>query len=360
MKTKVIIIEDNALIQAAYKKAIATLPDIEIVGIASDGKQGFELLIATDPDVVICDLNMPVMDGFEFTKKAMAEKPKPILIISDLVQKEDEGNIFKVLQLGAIDVLPKPRFGGDINLIAQELSRKIKVLKGVIVFRKTQKNSTSTTESLPSTSNQGTALKVEPSLPSPGFVRKNFQIVAIGASTGGPQAFQAVLETLPGDFPLPIVCVQHISPGFSESLVEWLSHNCKIKVQFAEEGKKPIPGIAYFPKDDHHLCIRNGVFHLNTDDLVRGHRPSVDYLFHSVAKEYGDLSLSVVMTGMGDDGARGLKEIKDKGSYTISQDESSSIVYGMPRVAYEMGASMEVLSLESIGPRILALVKAKS
>jgi two-component system chemotaxis response regulator CheB len=344
MKTKVLIIEDNPLIQSAYRRALATVAEIEIVGIASDGQAGFELLMKTDPDVILCDLNMPIMDGFEFTKKAMAEKPKPILIISDLVQKEDQENVFKALQLGAIDVLPKPRLAGDISLIGVELARKIKILKGVIVFRKVAE------VAIPKQPEKPNEPQFTP--PSP----NTFDILAIGASTGGPQAYQVILESIPANFPIPVACVQHISAGFSQSLVDWLAHTSNGTVKFAEDGERPKAGFIYFPGDDKHLVLDSGIFRPSSAEVVRGHRPSVDVFFESLVKNKRLNTLAVLLTGMGDDGARGLKQIKDSGGYTIVQDEASSTVYGMPRVAAEMGAATEILSLEKIGPRIKSLV----
>ncbi len=344
MKTKIIIIEDNVLIQSAYKKLFATVSDIEILGIASNGKEGFDLLMKSDPDVILCDLNMPIMDGFEFTQKAMAEKPKPILIVSDLVQKEDQDNVFKALQLGAIDVLPKPRLAGDVSIIAAELARRIKILKGVIVFKKVKRD----VNTIP------TAEKTIPHITSP--IEKPFDLVAIGASTGGPQAYQQIFESIPANFPIPIACVQHISPGFSESLLAWLSHATPCNVKFAEDGETPKAGSIYFPNNDQHLALRGGLFRPSTESPVRGHRPSVDFFFESLTTNKNIRILAILLTGMGDDGARGLKSIKDNGGYTIVQDEASSIVYGMPRVATEMGAASEILSLEKIGPKIVQLV----
>ncbi len=344
MKIKVLIIEDSPLIQSAYRRSLATLDDIEIVGIASDGKAGYDLLMSTEPDVILCDLNMPIMDGFEFTRKAMADKPKPILIVSDLVQQEDQNNVFKALQLGAIDVLPKPRLAGDLELIGKELARKIRILKGVIVFKKANKENSpekSSVSKIPSTSNSHSS---------------NFDILAIGASTGGPQAYQTILDAIPSNFPIPIACVQHISPGFSDSLVDWLGNTAQCKVKFAEEGERPKAGVIYFPGDDKHLVIDSGVFRPSSESIVRGHRPSVDLFFQSLCQNRSIKVLAVLLTGMGDDGARGLKAIKDIGGYTIAQDEESSTVYGMPRVAAEMGAASEILSLGKISERIISLV----
>jgi len=335
---KVLIVEDNPLIQAAYKKALSTVREIEVVATASNGKEGIELLHSTNPDVIICDLNMPVMDGFEFTKIVMEENPKPILIISDLVQKEDEVNIFKVLQLGAVEVLPKPKIGGDISLLAEELGRKIKILSGVIVFKKRKSGNISTSSN-----------------PETFSINQKFKLLVIGASTGGPQAYLEILKDIPSGFPLPIVCVQHISTGFAESLVDWLKQIAKLKVEIVKEKISLEKGKIYFPLDDHHLVVDSETISPNHDASSKGHRPSVDVLFKSASKSFNNQVLAVLLTGMGDDGAQGLKDIKDRGGYTIAQDESSSVVYGMPRVAYEMGATKEVLPLNRIASRILEL-----
>ncbi|BDA79140.1 chemotaxis response regulator protein-glutamate methylesterase [Leptospira kobayashii] len=335
---KVLIVEDNPLIQAAYKKALSSVGGIEVVATASNGKEGIQFVHSANPDVIICDLNMPVMDGFEFTKIVMEENPKPILIISDLVQKEDEMNIFKVLQLGAVEVLPKPKVGGDISLLAEELGRRVKILSGVVVFKKRKPDDL-----------------IAASRPAAFDLNQKFKLLVIGASTGGPQAYLEILKDIPAGFPLPIVCIQHISTGFSESLVDWLKQISKLKVEIVKETISLEKGKIYFPLDDHHLVIDSDHLYVNQDPTIKGHRPSVDVLFKSASKSFQNQVLGVLLTGMGDDGAQGLKEIKDHGGYTIAQDESSSVVYGMPRVASEIGATKEILPLNQITRRILEL-----
>ncbi|TGN18324.1 chemotaxis-specific protein-glutamate methyltransferase CheB [Leptospira idonii] len=342
-KIKVLIVEDNPLIQLAYSKALSSLEDIEIVGQAKHGKEGLDLLRTNDVDVIVCDLNMPVMDGFEFTKIVMEENPKPILILSDLVQTEEEANRFHVLRLGAVDVLPKPKAGGDVSLLSEELARKIRILKGVFVFKK--KNPGSTNINLSGVS--------EPVADPPS--QNKCKAVLMGASTGGPQAFLEIINSLPSSFPLPVFCVQHISTGFSESLVEWLNQTSKLEVVLVKEAISPLPGKIYFPKDDRHLVLENGKVSVSEEAHVKGHRPSVDRLFLSASREFKNQVLAVLLTGMGDDGAEGLLHIKKNGGYTIAQDESSSVVFGMPRVAFELGAAREVLPLNRISKRILEL-----
>lgn len=345
MKIRVLIIENKPLTQSAYRRALEKKEDIQIVAIASNGMDGYDILSRSEVDVILCQLNMPIMDGFEFTTKVMAEHPKPILILTDPFQKEKKDNFFRVLELGALDVFTELNVGGDIVLFGEELARKIRVINRVVVFKKRTKNILA--EYLNLNSNAVTNTK------------EKFKILAIGASTGGPQAYQALLNKIPNSFPIPIVCVQHISPGFSQGLLEWLNQTSPCTVQFAENGLIPEPGVVYFPTDDRHLSLKSGRLLLTDDPQVNGHRPSVDYLFRSIASEHVNSALGVLLTGMGDDGARGLKTIKETGGFTIAQDESSSTVYGMPRVAKELDPTVEVLALDEIATRILDLVRRR-
>lgn len=338
MKIKILILEDNPLIQLGYKKAFETIPDFEIVRIVSNGEEGLIVLDTEDVDVILCDLNMPRMDGFEFTKKCMSTKPKPILIVSDLVQSDNTDEIFKVLNYGAVDVLPKPKIGGDINLLRQELEKKIRILSGVIVF--TKKDTSSKLVSAQSS-------RFESVLHSDKKISKD-SLILIGASTGGPQAFQQILAAVPSDFPAPIFSVQHISNGFGRGMVEWLTQICPLKIHYLEEDSFWESGQVYFPKDDHHLVLDGTKIRVVQSEKVRGHRPSVDQLFFSLTESQCKKTIAVLLTGMGDDGAEGLKRIKDFGGYTIAQNETSSVVYGMPRVAFELGGVCSVLDIEEI------------
>ncbi|MCZ8343831.1 MAG: response regulator [Leptospira sp.] len=338
MKIKILILEDNPLIQLGYKKAFETIPDFEIVRIVSNGEEGLIVLDSEEIDVILCDLNMPRMDGFEFTKRCMSTKPKPILIVSDLVQSENTEEIFKVLNYGAVEVLPKPKIGGDISLLRLELEKKIRILAGVIVF--TKKESASKLRSF-----QRVDTTID--FPSERKISKD-TLVMIGASTGGPQAFQQIFAAVPSDFPAPIFSVQHISNGFGQGMVEWLSQICPLKLHYLTDDTEWEPGHVYFPKDDHHLVLDGTKVRLEQSEKVRGHRPSVDQLFLSLTEYQCKKTLAFLLTGMGDDGAIGLKRIKDFGGYTFAQDEASSVVYGMPRVALELGGVCSVLSLEDI------------
>ena len=294
------------------------------------------------PDVVCTDLHMPRMDGLALTRELMARHPLPILVLSVSVQAGQEHNIFRMLDAGALDVLAKPRGGAeaDFGSIARDLVTKIRILSGVKVIRERR------------AARRSGAL---PSLPS--FARTaaaaSPRLIGIGASTGGPQALDTILRQLPADFPLPLVCVQHIARGFMAGLVAWLSCSCRIRVCTAEDGAKPRAGTAYFPADARHLEIdAAGRFRNSPTAPVGGHRPSVDVAFGSLARCYGAAAVGVLLTGMGQDGAQGMLDIGRAGGITIAQDEESSVVFGMPGRAIELGAARHVLPLTQIGPAL--------
>lgn len=345
-KLRVFLVDDSLIAITLLKRMLSTAPDLEVVGTAKNGKVALELIPSGRPDVILTDLHMPVMDGFELTKELMAIYPKPILVVSASVN-EGNRNVFELLEAGAVDVFPKPRSGLEAEFMGQadDLINRIRILSGVRVFRKPKKEPEKPTI-----------------IPPPDFRLPEkhglLQIVAIGASTGGPQAFQYILTRLPSSFNLPLVCIQHIGQYFIEGFTEWLRSICSIKIEIAREGLTPIPGTAYFPSGDAHLLIdENGKFMYSIDRPVNGHRPSISETFKSVAKHFGKGSMGVLLTGMGNDGAEGLKAMADEGGLTIAQDEATSIVFGMPKCAIELGAAGKVLPLEEIAPMIISAAK---
>jgi two-component system, chemotaxis family, protein-glutamate methylesterase/glutaminase len=337
---RVLLVDDSPLVLAGLKRLLAQSPEILIVGTAKHGKEALEMLDRVKPDIICTDLYMPEMNGLELVRAVMARSPMPILVISaSVVEGEDSGNIFRLLEAGALDVFPKPRHDlASDAAFAHELSRKIKVLAGVHVFpRKSYK--------LP-------AANLEPKT----IERRPISAVAIGASTGGPQALQEILTALPSGFPAPVFCVQHISTGFMESLRDWLDGLCHLKVQFAQPGERPSPGTIYFPNDRTHLELsQNGLFLASTKPPLDGHCPSATVMFDSVAQLYGNKAIGVLLTGMGRDGASGLLSMARAGGITIAQDEASSVVFGMPRAAIELGAAQYILSLGAIAPMLCGL-----
>jgi two-component system chemotaxis response regulator CheB len=338
---RVLLVDDSPIVLTGLKRLLADAPEIQVVGTAKHGQEALDLLPRLTPDLICTDLFMPVMDGLEFVRAVMARSPMPILVISAAVVKgEDSSNIFRLLEAGALDVFPKPR--GDLtkdSVFAQELQRKIKILSGVHVFpRKRYKENA-------------------PSILQTNVERRLVGVVAIGASTGGPQALQNILPALPADFPAPVLCVQHISAGFTESLREWLAGICRMKVQIAQPGARPAPGTIYFPVDSTHLELdRDGLFMTSAKTPFDGHCPSVTVMFESVARCYGRSAVGVLLTGMGKDGASGMLSIARAGGVTIAQDEASSVIFGMPRAAIDLGAAQHVRSIDAIAPTLCSLV----
>jgi two-component system chemotaxis response regulator CheB len=352
MPIRVLIAEDSPVVQVILRRMLATYPDIELVGMASTGKEALAMMSQARPDVVCTDFHMPEMNGLELTQEIMATMPRPILVLSASVQAEDTQNVFRVLNAGAVDVLPKPIDGGanNWNDLQQELITKIRVLSGVAVF--THRRQLMGQSRRP----RGTAPSALPSLSTiaPEVRQRHYELVAIGASTGGPQALQGILRQIPGNFPVPVVCVQHISRGFLTGLVNWLNAECAVSVQIAQVGMRAEAGVVYFPPEDQHLTFsRRGVFASAPLPPFSGHRPSVTVTFESVAAVYGRHCVGILLTGMGKDGAVGMQSIAQAGGVTIAQDEATSVVFGMPKEAIALGAAQYILPLGEIAPVLL-------
>lgn len=341
---RVLLVDDSPLSVEIIRRMLATAPEIVVVGAGKNGLHALELIPQVRPDVIVTDLHMPKMNGLEMTREVMARHPLPILVLSVSVQPEQTHNIFQMLEAGALDILAKPRGGldSDFGVTAHDLITKIRILAGVkVIGRRPAAVAAAAKQTPPSLAG--------PAAPAP-------RIIGIGASTGGPQALDTILRHLPPDFPLPLVCVQHIAEGFMRGLVDWLATCCRIHVRTAEEGAAPQSGTAYFPPDDRHLEIDDaGVFRCSSALPFAGHRPSVDIALSSLARRYGAAAVGVLLTGMGQDGAQGMLDIARAGGLTLAQDEQSSVVFGMPRRAIELGAARYVLPLDQIGPALREL-----
>lgn len=345
-KIRVLLVDDSRIATTALERILSQAPDIEIVGTARDGVEGLELISELDPTVICTDLYMPVMDGLEFTREVMRKFPRPILVVSVSVRDTSFQNVFDLLEAGAVDVFPKPRIGLDPKdrELARQLIEEIRVLSGVVVFPR---------RDIPSPK----ALRPG-AMPDVG--RSRPQAVAIGASTGGPQALQTILSRIPAAFPLPILCVQHIIEEFLSGMVEWLDKQCALRVKVADDGEKPIGGNVYFAPGNAHLEISaHGALTFNEDASLNHHRPSADVLLRSVAQHYGGSAVGVVLTGMGDDGASGLLAVSKAGGITIAQDEETSIVFGMPAKAIALGGAGHVLPIDKIADTILDTLSKK-
>lgn len=333
----VLLIDDSLIALTILSRMLSTSPDIQVVGKARSGREALELIPRLQPAVICTDLNMPDMDGLQLTKEIMERFPRPILVVSAAVHPEDAHNVFRLLEAGAIDVLPKPRGGlaADEQGVAQELIRKIKIISGVVALTRRQKIVSGLTP-----------LQTGPSSPLP---PARPRIVAIGASTGGPQALRTILAQLPADFPAPVLCVQHISDGFLGGLINWLAAHCVMPMKIAQPGEQPLPGTIYFPQEGTHLEVdKGGRLVCSHKAPVDGHRPSVTATFKSVAEYCGDAAIGVLLTGMGSDGAQGMQEIFEAGGITIAQNEESSVVFGMPKQAIALGAVKYVLPVNKI------------
>ena len=347
---RVILVEDSPVALTILKRILTSSPDIEIVGIAHNGIEALQLIPQVQPHVICTDLHMPKMGGLELTRRVMADYPRPILVISASVQTEDTDNVFQALEAGAIDVFPKPRTGlaSEYEQTKQDLINRIKVLSGVSVFTQHR--------SQPSPSPRVSSLPVSTASPN---IRAP-KVVVIGASTGGPQALHTILSALPAHFPVPILCVQHISEGFLPGLVDWLAAECHLKVTIAQPQMIPQPGTIYFAPDRAHLEVSSQGRLILSDKLpVSGHRPSVTVLFNSVATYYRQSTISILLTGMGRDGAEGLSNIAQVGGATIAQDEATSIVFGMPKEAIALGAAQQILPIGAIAPMLLQRLRCE-
>jgi len=356
----VLLVEDSPIALEIIQRILSTSADIKVVGVARNGKQALDLIPSVKPDVICADMYMERMDGLELIRQVMAKYPRPILVISNAVQSSDTDNIFRLLQAGAVDVFPKPATGlpSDYEKVKAALINKIKVLSGVRVFTRPLKDleppkpaiATINSTKFLNSSQLGSPPLVDPIA----VLKSQFKVLAIGASTGGPSAFEKILCRLPANFPMPVICAQHISEGFLSGLVNWLDTNCPLKVKIAEVGELPQPGIIYFAPETQHLELdHRGKFVYAPSNQARPYCPSITMLFQSIARFYGRTCIGVLLTGMGNDGAEGMKAIFDNSGLTIAQDESSSIIFGMPKEAIALGAAQYVLPLADIAPFLL-------
>ncbi len=342
-KIKVLIVEDSPLICKILSKILNSDKDIEVVAIANDGKKAVEYTMSLRPDIITMDINLPIMNGFEATKKIMAYAPTPILIVSSSLYTVEMNLAFKAISLGALDVVEKGPMETQDNIdsFGRTIIEKIKLLSKVKVITHPEARIDE--------------IGMHPSK----TIREPFnkeKIVGIVSSTGGPKALYDIITRLPDDFNFPIVIVQHIVPGFTSGLIDWLQGESGKKISFASSGQIVQNGHIYIaPENSHTQILKGGRIHLLSTPPYKGHKPSGNLLLKSLAESYGPNAIGVILTGMGSDGCEGLLEIRNKGGRTIAQDEKTSVVYGMPKVAYEIGAAEKVFPIEKIAEEILKL-----
>lgn len=346
---RILLVEDSPVASAILQRLLRDEPDLEVVGVARHGIEALALMPEVNPHIICTDLHMPRMDGLELTREVMARCPRPILVISASVQEEDTQNVFRILEAGALDIFPKPITGlaAEYENAKRELLTKIRVLSGVSVFTQHRRDRSPSLLATRPTPLPTTSARPTLDIRAP-------RVLAIGASTGGPQALQTILEALPTQFPVPIMCVQHISEGFLEGLIDWLKLKSRLKIRLAAVGELPQANTVYFAPERHHLQLDSqGRFRLYQGAPVCGHCPSITLLFESVANYYRRSAAGILLTGMGRDGADGLHAIAQMGGTTIAQDEATSVVFGMPKEAIALGAAQHVLPIQKITPFLL-------
>ncbi|MEM1369304.1 MAG: chemotaxis-specific protein-glutamate methyltransferase CheB [Cyanobacteria bacterium P01_H01_bin.15] len=356
---RVLVVEDSPIALTILVRILSTAKGLEVVGTARNGRQALSLIPQLEPAVICTDFFMKGMDGLELTRQVMAYYPRPILVLSVIGSRIDAAkHVLELREAGVVDVMAKPASGlpADYEKLSTQLIEKIRILAGVKVLTKPLSRSQKPLESKGSVVNPVSLSKSRAQVSSPRFIQYGernslpYRIVAIGASTGGPNATYRVLMKLPPKFPLPIVCVQHISTGFLAGLVNWLNRECALTVKIAIAGESPKPGYVYYAPEERHLELDSqGRFKLLDTPQREKHRPSISTLFEAIARVYGETAVGVLLTGMGRDGAAGLNAIATAGGLTVAQDEASSVVFGMPKEAIEMGAAQEVLAIDEIG-----------
>jgi two-component system chemotaxis response regulator CheB len=304
-------------------------PGFEVAALAEDGNAAASLARSLKPDVITMDLNMPDADGFSGIARIMAETPTPILV---LTANREEAVGFRALSLGALDILEKPQATTDLEEYGRLLRSRLRLLAGVKVIRHVR-GLRERAAAAPRTAGRA-------------------DLVVIGASLGGPRALATLLRGLPSTFPAPVAVVQHIADGFTEGLASWLASESRLEVREARDGDPLVPGRVLVAPTGRHLLVHDGQARLSDAPAVDTFKPSVTPLFLSAARAYGRRVCGVILTGMGRDGADGLKAIKDAGGPTLAQDEATSAVFGMPRAAIELGAVDRVLPLDEL-PRAL-------
>lgn len=357
-KIKVLIVDDSALIRDMLSAMLRQDPQLEVVGTAPDPYVAREKIKELKPDVLTLDVEMPRMDGLTFLEKLMRLHPMPVVMVSTLTEKGAEVTL-RALELGAVDFVAKPKLdvAQTLQHYAEEIADKIKTAAKVRVDRLTR--SASTIEVAPRYTADAVIKKTE----QLSKVKTTDLIIAIGASTGGTEAIKDVLMAMPADAP-GIVVTQHIPEMFSGPFARRMDANSDMSVCEAQDGQHVLAGHVYIAPGNRHLLVeRSGaryVCRLNDGPPVNRHRPSVDVLFRSVAQCAGRNAIGVILTGMGNDGAQGLKEMLDSGAFTFAQDEQSSVVWGMPGEAVKLGAANEILPLTRVAKRVLEEVAKRA
>lgn len=345
-KIRVIVVDDSALVRGLLSEIINRQADMVCVGAASDPLVAREMIRSLDPDVITLDIEMPRMDGLDFLSRLMRLRPMPVVMVSTLTERGADVTL-RALELGAVEIVSKPKIGvaDGLRQLGEDITDKIRSASRAQVRRLTA----------PPPAPVGAAPVRPAAMASLGRLSTE-KIVFIGASTGGTEATREVLVNLPADFPA-VMITQHMPPGFTKSYATRLDGLSRIRVKEASDGERVLPGHAYIAPGGLHLSVErsgaNYVARVRDGDPVNRHKPSVEVLFQSAARVVGPNALGVMLTGMGADGAKAMKEMRDAGSWNICQDEASCVVFGMPREAIAQGAANEVMPLSRVAPALI-------
>lgn len=344
---RVLLVEDSETERRLLEHIISADPRLAVAGVANSGEATLDILDRLQPDVVTMDIRLPGIDGIETTKNIMRHRPTPIVVVASDAGK-DSKLYFDALQAGALSIVEKPRASGnpDFAPIAARLCRQLVLMSEIRLVRQR--------------SAERVADEAPPARAESASAVADVAALGIAASTGGPVALAEVLSGIDVGFPVPIFVVQHIGAPFCEGFVDWLNSLAPMPVKLAAHGDQPQPGCVYVAPAEKHLECRRGWMVLTREAPVSRQRPSGTVLFRSLAREFGTACIGVLLTGMGDDGAAGLKAISDVGGYTIAEDKSTAVVFGMPGAARELGAVTEMLPLPEIASRVRRLIALRS
>lgn len=348
-KARIIVVDDSALVRSLLTEIINRQPDMECIGSAPDPLVAREMIRNLNPDAITLDVEMPRMDGLEFLSRLMRLRPMPVVMVSSLTEQGAEATL-RALELGAVDFVAKPKIGiaDGLRQLAEEITEKLRIAVRAQVRRMPTARPAPSAGAAPAPVAAMGRLSTE-------------KIVFIGASTGGTEATREVLSLLPPDFPA-VMITQHMPPGFTTSYAARLDSLCQIRVKEARDGERVLPGHAYIAPGGHHLSVTrsgsNYVARVQVGEPVNRHMPSVEVLFSSAARVVGPNALAVMLTGMGADGAKAMREMRDAGAHCIAQDQATCVVFGMPREAIAAGAVHDVLPLKDIGPRLIEQLRS--
>ncbi|MGE5500145.1 MAG: chemotaxis-specific protein-glutamate methyltransferase CheB [Syntrophothermus sp.] len=347
---RVLIVEDSIAMQEVLKKIFAKDELIHVAGCVSNGLDAVNFVKKSKPDLVTMDVNMPVMNGLAATRRIMETSPVPIIIISDMMNPSDLNDTFKALEAGAVAIISKPFLSGSKNFedYSKDLCLKVKLysevqlVKRLPASRMAIKAAEETKDEITDAAND--------------YLTNHPRIIGLGASTGGTTVIQIILSGLPKDFSIPIVAVQHMTPGFTSGLVDWLNETSPVTVKIAENGEIIRKGMCYMAPDNYHIKIdKNGMVHYSDEPQIFSLKPSISFLFRSLAENFGPAAVGILLTGMGRDGADELKMMRDAGALTIVQDKESSVVYGMPGEAVKLNAAAKIMDPAEIADFLLTL-----